>query len=229
MKKKIILFLFLISGFIGSAQGVDWIKHADSVSSKINENEQTQVQYLLPDMVIDISAEQQKQIRARGILRKRILRVYPYVQATADNLIILNENLNKMQTKGQKRKYLKRAEAFLNKNFKNRLKRLSRNDGKILIKLINRQTGKSAFELLREFKSGWSAYWSHQMAKFFDLNLKATYNPSEVLEDFYIEHILRELKEENLIDYREPKITTDIQQIRAQWKEKLGTSGYFPE
>lgn len=109
------------------------------------------------------------------------------------------------------------------------MKKLSRQDGQILVKLINRQTGKTTFDLVKEFKSGWSAFWSNQTAKLFDINLKTKYNPAETLEDFYIEQILQELKEEKRINYRPPALYSDLEKLQNSWREKLGDSGYYPE
>lgn len=164
-----------------------------------------------------------------NILKRRILRVYPYVVATSDNLTTLNENLAKMDTKKRRKAYIKRSEQYLTDQFEERLKKLSRQDGQILVKLINRQTGKTTFDLVKEFKSGWSAFWSNQTAKLFDINLKTKYNPAETLEDFYIEQILQELKEEKRINYRPPALYSDLEKLQNSWREKLGDSGYYPE
>ncbi len=69
--------------------------------------------------------------------------------------------------------------------FEEPLKKLSRKDGQILIKLINRQTDRTTFELVKDLKSGWSAFWNQQAAKLFDLNLKTRYAPADEIEDFY--------------------------------------------
>ncbi len=228
MKNTLItLFLFVVQ--FSFAQVNDWEKYADSLSSTINDNGDIEVEFLLPEMMINFSKEEMERVKSMGILRKRILRVYPYVVATSDNLTILNKNLAKMETSKQKRNYIKRSEDYLNKNFKERLKKLSRKDGQILVKLINRQTGETAFDLVKEFKSGWSAFWSNQTAKLFDINLKTKYNPQETLEDFYIETILLELRDELKIDYRDPAQGINMERLRTSWKTKLGDSGYYPE
>ena len=227
--KNTLIILFLVVVQCSFAQVNDWEKYADSLSSTINDNGDIEVEFLLPEMMINFSKEEMERVKSMGILRKRILRVYPYVVATSDNLTILNKNLAKMETSKQKRNYIKRSEDYLNKNFKERLKKLSRKDGQILVKLINRQTGETAFELVKEFKSGWSAFWSNQTAKLFDINLKTKYNPQEALEDFYIETILLELRDELKIDYRDPARAIEMERLRTSWKTKLGDSGYYPE
>lgn len=224
-----VFFLLVFLPFSVCAQVNDWEKYADSLSSTINDNGDLEVEFMLPEMMINYSKEDMERIKSMEILRKRILRVYPFAVATSENLIIINKNLATMDTKVQRKNYIKRSEAYLNKNFKDRLSRLSRKDGQILVKLIHRQTGQTTFELVKEFKSGWSAFWSNQTAKVFDLNLKTKYNPQETLEDFYIETILQELMSERKIAYQKDALHLNFERVKSNWKTKLGDSGYYPE
>ena len=227
---KRIFLISLFFGFYANAQVVtDWQKYADTLSVTINQYGDEEVAYELEELFINFSKEEIERIKTMNILKRRILRVYPYVVATADNLTILNDNLAKMDTKRRRKNYIKRSEGYLNDQFEERLKKLSRKDGQILVKLINRQTGQTTFDLLKEFKSGWSAFWSNQTARLFDIDLKAKYNPAQTLEDFYIEEIIQELRQKNKIDYRAPALYSDLEKLQNEWREKLGDSGYYPE
>lgn len=227
---KRIFLISLFFGFYANAQVVtDWQKYADTLSVTINQYGDEEVAYELEELFINFSKEEIERIKTMNILKRRILRVYPYVVATADNLTILNDNLAKMDTKRRRKNYIKRSEGYLNDQFEERLKKLSRKDGQILVKLINRQTGQTTFDLVKEFKSGWSAFWSNQTARLFDIDLKAKYNPAQTLEDFYIEEIIQELHQKNKIDYRAPALYSDLEKLQNEWREKLGDSGYYPE
>lgn len=227
---KRIFLISLFFGFYANAQVVtDWQKYADTLSVTINQYGDEEVAYELEELFINFSKEEIERIKTMNILKRRILRVYPYVVATADNLTILNDNLAKMDTKRRRKAYIKRSEKYLNDQFEERLKKLSRKDGQILVKLINRQTGQTTFDLLKEFKSGWSAFWTNQTARLFDIDLKAKYNPAQTLEDFYIEEIIQELRQKNKIDYRAPALYSDLEKLQNEWREKLGDSGYYPE
>lgn len=227
---KRISLISLFFGFYANAQVVtDWQKYADTLSVTINQYGDEEVAYELEELFINFSKEEIERIKTMNILKRRILRVYPYVVATADNLTILNDNLAKMDTKRRRKNYIKRSEGYLNDQFEERLKKLSRKDGQILVKLINRQTGQTTFDLVKEFKSGWSAFWSNQTARLFDIDLKAKYNPAQTLEDFYIEEIIQELRQKNKIDYRAPALYSDLEKLQNEWREKLGDSGYYPE
>lgn len=153
-------------------------------------------------------------------LENRIMRVYPYAKACADNLTMLQNNLDKLESKKDKKRYQKMVEKYLTDEFEPRLKNLSRKEGQILIKLINRQTGKTTFSLVKDLKSGWSAFWSNNAAKIFDLNLKAEYMPMDDLEDFYIESILTQKFRERRLQYQEAASPIDLKSLAETWKER---------
>jgi hypothetical protein len=123
-------------------------------------------------------------------LRKRTLKVYPYAKMASDRLLVLNERLAKIKGKRARKRYTKRVERYLEQEFEAELRRLSRTEGRILIKLIHRETGQTTHELIKKLRSGWRAFVYQTTAKFFDLNLKTPFNPAEVQEDAMIEGIL---------------------------------------
>lgn len=226
--KNISTLILLLFSFISHAQVNDWEKYADSLRTSISEDGDIEKEYLLPELYINFSKEEMERIKIQNVLRRRILRVYPYAVMTGDNLTKLNENLAKLDSKSAKNRYLKRSEKYLKEQFEDRLKKLSRKDGQILVKLINRQTNKTTFDLVKEFKSGWSAFWNNQAAKMFDIDLKTKYNPTEVLEDFYIEDLIEKLRVERKINYRKPAKDLQMSVAKAKWKKELGDSGLYP-
>ena len=78
----------------------------------------------------------------------------------------------------------------MEQEFEAELRRLTRSEGRILIKLIHRETGETTHELIKKLRSGWRAFVYQTTAKLFDLDLKITYNPTDVEEDALIEGIL---------------------------------------
>ncbi|MFN4199282.1 MAG: DUF4294 domain-containing protein, partial [Flavobacterium sp.] len=114
----------------------------------------------LDEVVVTGSAkDKQEEDRKRFlILQRRVLKVYPYAKSGAENLIMLQKNMDRLKTEKEKKKYFKIVENYLEKEFEAQLKKLSRKEGQILIKLIYRQTGRSSFELIKELKSGWKAF-----------------------------------------------------------------------
>ena len=130
----------------------------------------------------------------------------------------------KLKTEREKKKYFKIAENYLENEFGERLKKFSRKDGQILIKLINRQTGKTTFTLVKDLKSGWKAFWSNNTARLFDLNMKDEYEPFDDLEDFYIESILIKAFNTSRLQKQNPAKPIDLAELSATWKEKINQS-----
>lgn len=161
--------------------------------------------------------EEQKK---KAILKRRVYKTYPYAKIASEKLVAMNEMMNKLKTEKEKKKYFKIVESYLTDEFEAKLKKLSRKDGQILVKLINRQTGSTTFELIKDFKSGWKAFWSNNTAKLFDINLKTEYKPYDVLEDFNIESILLTAFENHTLPRQEAKIPIDLSKLIATWKER---------
>lgn len=173
----------------------------------------------MPEVVVGnvkdtISAETKKQML---LLKRRTLKVYPYAKIAADRLTMLSNNMAKLKTDKEKKKYSKLVEKYLENEFESQLKKLTRKEGQILIKLIHRQTGESAFDLIKEHKSGWKAFWSARVARVFDLNLKTKYNPDKVLEDFYIEGFLRQAFDSRKLVRQEPAFKIDYDALADKW------------
>ena len=183
---------------------------------------------MIPEIFIGVNMEEEKYKRDMIILRNRLRRVYPYAVATAENLVTINENLANMPTKSEKRKYIRRSQKYLEGQFKERLKKLSRNDGKILLKLIDRQTGETAFSLIKELKSGWTAFWGNVTAKTFSLNLKSEYHPGTDIQDFYIETQLQYLFFRRELTPTEGVPAIPYNQIRLKWAAEIGGTDAFP-
>ena len=153
------------------------------------------------------------------LLRQRTLRVYQYAKLAADRLNILTERLNQINSKRKKRKYLRLIEDFIYNEFELELRKLSRSQGKILIKLIHRQTGNTTHQLVKELRNGWRALIYQTTASLFKLSLKDTYNPKEVYEDYLIEDILQRAFSEERLEPQDTALDYDLDDLYIYWKE----------
>ena len=138
-------------------------------------------------------------------LQRRTIKVYPYAKLAAERLTILNQRLANIKRKRAKKRYAKRVENYLEGEFKDELKRLSRSEGRILIKLIHRETSFTAHELIKKLRNGWRAFIYQTTAKMFDINLKTSYNPTDVEEDALIEYILQKAFAEGVLEPADKK------------------------
>jgi hypothetical protein len=146
--------------------------------------------------------------------------VYPYARVGAERLKILNQNMAALKTEKEKRKYFKLVEDYMEKEFSPKLKKLSRKQGQILVKLIARQTGFTSYELIKDYKSGWKAFWSNTTARVFDIRLKAKYLPYEVNEDFLIESILYRAFNSGRLVRQEAATPIDYDELSDFWEAK---------
>ena len=176
----------------------------------------------LDELVIDkrkIKADEEAR-KQFLILQRRVYRVYPYAKAASERLTMLNQGMQKLSSDRDKRKYFKIVENYLTNEFEQQLKNLSRKDGQILVKLIHRQTGSTTFQLIKDLKSGWKAFWSNNTAKLFDINLKTQYEPIDVNEDYLIETILTRAFVAGRLEAQPPAKAIDYTEIAESWKQK---------
>lgn len=161
-----------------------------------------------------------KQLREYVTLRNRTLRVYPYAKLAAERLDTLTTRLEEIKKKRQRKKYIKRIEKFIYHEFEEELKKLSRSQGRILIKLVHRQTGTTTHELIKELRNGWKAMIYQTTASFFKLSLKDTYDPETNYEDFLIEDILQRAYGDSLIELDPTALSYDLDSLYSLWNEE---------
>ena len=125
------------------------------------------------------------------VLKRKVSKVYPYAKMASERLKKLNSRLDKIKSKRKRKKYTRMLEKFLQDELTAELRRLTRTEGQILVKLIYRETGLTAFSLVRELRNGFKAFTYNTIAKVFKISLKEKYDPLNVREDQFIEDILR--------------------------------------
>ena len=155
------------------------------------------------------------------ILKRKTLKVYPYAKLAADRLTALNERLASLKRKSDKKRYTKIIQRYIEEEFSAELKKLTRTEGQILVKLIHRQTGITTFGLVKELRSGWRAFWYNNTARLFDISLKREFDPIHVKEDFLIEDILERAFQGRQLERQKPAIEFDYYELTEKW---IGTN-----
>lgn len=153
-------------------------------------------------------------------LKQRVYKVYGFAKLTVSNLDKIDKTLASLKSKRDKKKYFKIAENYLTEQFEPRLKKLSYKDAMILIKLINRQSGLTTFDLIKNYKSGFKAVVSNTTARLFSLNLKTKYLPKDVKEDFLIEKILNEAFANFILVEQKPANPINFEELKQYWTSK---------
>ena len=150
-------------------------------------------------------------------LRRKTIKVYPYAKLASEQLEAMNDSLETMTKRRQKKKYAKQVQKFIEKEFADELKKLTRTEGQILIKLIHRQTGSTTFELIKTLRNGWRAFWFNSTAKIFKISLKREFDPTNVKEDYLIEDILLRNFELGRLEYQKPAMKFDFYDLTDKW------------
>lgn len=219
MKRTLFLICFILLATAVQAQVIqkesDIIIENDTILNDTIE---------LPELIVrkeKLDIEARKQF---ALLQNRVLKVYPYAKITAERLTALNRGMANLKTEREKKKYFKIVENYLTNEFEAKLKKLSRKQGQILVKLIHRQTGTSTYDLIADLKSGWKAFWSNTTARVFDINLKTKYDPYNNNEDYLIESILVYAFETGRLQNQPPAIKVDFDNLSATWEAKVSSA-----
>ena len=154
---------------------------------------------LLPEFTINSKSLNAEDIKRLSMLRNNVFTVYPYAIAAAAILKEVNTRLENTPERRDRKQLIKSIDKKLDKTFKEPLKQLSIDQGHVLIKLIDRQTGQNCFDIIREFKSGFAAVMWQSVGVFFNNNLHKRYDPEG--EDKDIEKIVRDIEASNLYNY----------------------------
>ena len=148
--------------------------------------------------VIDFRSNEERKSFLK--LKRRVLKVYPFAIETKQKVDSLNYELNKIGKKRKQRKHIKAVTKLVKKQYTKALKNLTMKEGRILIKLIYRETGISTYDLLREYRGWWNTTMWQTFARMYDLNLKTSFDPINVREDMFIDKIIEQAKREGRFD-----------------------------
>lgn len=126
-------------------------------------------------------------------LRNAVYVTYPYARVAGSTINDINAKLANVSGKKERKNYIKTREKELRNQFEEPLRNLSVYQGKILMKLINRQTGNNCYEIIKEYKGGLNARLYQTVAWFVGGNLKQDWDLKENKLDRQIESIVKEI------------------------------------
>ena len=139
-----------------------------------------------------LSAEQSRRKAEWTRLRNAVYVTYPYARRAGIIINDINSKLSNIPTKDKRKDYIKTREKELKKEFTEPLSDLSVYQGKVLMKLINRQTGNNCYALISEYKGSFTARFWQTVAFVFGSNLKQPYDANG--DDRQIETIVMEVE-----------------------------------
>jgi hypothetical protein len=190
--RYLIISLFLLISFDTEAQ---WKQGPnDTLFVPIIIDQGDTMTFGVMDMVLvwgRMNAEQRRAHREWTRLRNAVYVTYPYAKKAGAIINDVNMHLQGVTDASKRKKYLSQREKELKKEFTEPLTNLSVYQGKILMKLINRETSNTCFELVKEYRGGFSAQFWQTIAWIFGGSLKQNYEPRGA--DAEMERIVQEV------------------------------------
>ena len=118
-----------------------------------------------------------RDLRRYQKLVRNVKKVYPYAKMAGERYREVEQHLLSLKTDRERKLYLKKVEAEIVEQYEDDLKELTISQGRILLKLIDRETGETSYQLLKEFKNSFSAIFWQTFARIFGHNLKSEFDP----------------------------------------------------
>jgi hypothetical protein len=179
--KKLVFLLFTLFGFQGlQAQHIVRFEVIDGDTFPV---------YVFDEVILKELVD--------TVARKKYLRLVndvkvtlPYAKLAAFRLQVMDDNLRMLKTEKERKKYARKTEKAVKEQFLDDLKNLTISQGKLLIKLIHRETGKTSYEILDEYTNPFTSIFYQSMAKMYGTTLKTTFDPVEL---YQVEHIIKSL------------------------------------
>ena len=229
MKNIIYILLLFLSAFAFSQK-----QEADSLPTNTNVDDYI---FVKPGDSVVIQLKEitllpkpkfnsKKDIRYYLWFRRKVFKAYPYAQLASQRLDSLNARLQRIESKSKRKKYTKRVQQYIEGEFTDQIKKMTTTEGRILIKLIHRQTGKTAFNNIKVLRSGWKAFWYNTTANVFKLSLKTEYHPESNNEDFLIEDVLQRAFQDDKLKVQKSKLSFNFNQIIEDNKAEVNVEVY---
>ncbi len=186
MKRLIIVILLLAVSVAKAQQGGGIV-----MFGTIYQGDTIPMQYLdvvtISGYVCPLSEAEKRKYKK---LIKNVKVVYPYAKQAGKLLDRYTIVLQQAKNDSQRKKIMKQAEKEIENKFGPSLKKLNRSQGKILIRLIDRETGSDSYALVKELRGSFRAAFYQTLGKLFGYNLRTKYDPENNSEDRIIERII---------------------------------------
>ena len=216
MKYHLFLFLILLSNNLicqDNFQDIDFLFPGDSIPSNT---------FMLDEVSVyqPLTFENDDEIKRYVILRYRVKKVYSYAKLASERMNRIDSRVDSIDSKRQKRLYLKKLEKFVYNEFSDELRKLSRSQGRILVKLLNRQTGLTAHRIVSDYRNKFRALLYNTAASFYSISLKDKYEPFEDYEDYLIEDILQRSFSDGSLEKQDYALDFDLDELYVFWRDK---------
>ena len=185
LKRTILCAIILAATFSARAQNRN--DEPVALPFYIDENGDTIPNVNIKTVTVRHFKKRRQQIKYDRLVRN-VKKAYPFAVAARDELANMNSQLVGVEGKRERERYIKEYEKQMFKKYEKDLRALTISQGRILLKLVDREIDNTAYELVKEYRGSFSAFFWQGVARLFGENLKSEYDPDE--EDMYIEEIV---------------------------------------
>lgn len=186
--KKILLLLLI--GFLGGNVFAQSKADSSVLVRKMFMDGDTFYVYTFDEFILkEFNSDEERKEYLK--LVRNVKKVMPYAKLAAFRLQMMEDNLNQLTSKRAKKKYIKETEKAIKDEFIEQLKMMTRSQGKLLLKLIHRETGNTTYEILKTYRGSASTMFYGMWAKMYDADIDVKFDP---IEDYQIEYIIKNAK-----------------------------------
>ena len=192
MKRILMIFAMLISSFILSQEN-DFDYKNEVSQAEVDSLDLNNLPAIQLGEVNAYSLKLEKDLEKRYYvwLERRVDDIYPFLQKAVTEYYLVKDSANNIESKREKKRYIKKRYNELADRYEDKLKNLSSSRGQILSKLIQRETGKSTYDIIKELRGGFSAFLWNTAGGAFNIDLKQGFDPERTREDLFIAVIIQ--------------------------------------
>ena len=193
MKRLVLTGILVMMSVMAYCQYPIRENNHDWIASKLLVGTDTVIQVDMPEIIIfgKYRFKNERQAAKYNRLVYNVKKTLPYARIASKKLREVNSQLAALPTEKERKAYLKKTEKDLFAEFEAPLKKMSFTQGRILINLVDRETGDTGYNLVKEYKGSVSAFFWQSVARLFGANLKDEYDPEG--EDSAIESIVLQI------------------------------------
>ena len=204
-----IVLLLLINGFVFYSQN-------SGKSLDIDEKDFELYKNLLPD--IEINASNAEYVRKWNRTKFYVKSVYDYSVISSAMLSAFEDTLSTISKQRDKNKYLKKANKMLKKEFGEEIKDMSITRGTYLMKLIYKNTGLTAYDIIKKYRGSGTAFWFQALCTISGQDLKKEYDPDN--EDFLINKAVRLIESGDMTYFKRVPLTKEARKALEKKRKK---------
>ena len=200
VSKALIFLIYLPVYAVGQTTVTDTAEYTKTHSKKVFfgsvsiHDGDTLANFYLPSVMVreKMIFKNPKEERKWRKLVRDIKKVYPYAKLAGVKLRKCEAKLSLPENQGRKKQLMKQAEKEIKEEFEGDIRNMTWNQGVILLKLIDRETSHSSYEIVKELRGSLSAFFWQSLGRLFDINLKTEYDPGGT--DRQIEDIVNKIE-----------------------------------